>query len=262
MNGQENPRSSESLPPTEDVSSPSTASDAMTAAAQSAASPSLRRRVVRQLRRRLIAGKSLGGGAAADLGQAAEALALEVISTDLAGDRVLLGHVLGMHLTFPAGHLHGPRQAPTLLYLFADALAVRPTDDAPMSTVPMFGLHMVLPPVAVARWLYKAGRIEHANLDLVKDAARFASSLAYWTVDDFSEADPKLEVYRTSDLPGPLHVYEHLGFAHIVIPVQGGRPVHLRSSLPVSSEIFVRLWQLFSRVDWPHDLRTDIPTEE
>lgn len=212
-----------------------------------------------ELRKGASAGAAVGGHAAAELGHATEAMALEIVPTGLSGERVLFGHVLGMHLSLPAGHLHGPREAPALLYLFADALAVRPTDDAPMSTVPVFGLHMVLPPLAVARWLYKAGRIEHANVDLVKDAQRFADSLAEWTVDDFAEADPKLEVHRVADLPGPFHVYEHLGFAHVWLPTSDGRPVHLKSAIPTSSDAYVKLWQLFSRVDWPHGLRTDTP---
>lgn len=64
----------------------------------------------------------------------------------------MVGHVLGLHLLFHAQGIHGPREAPALVYLLADAMAVWPTGDAPMSTVPVFGLHLVLPPVAVARW--------------------------------------------------------------------------------------------------------------
>ena len=220
----------------------------------------LRQRVTGELRREAAAGKHGEEHAAVELGHAARATALEIVPTGLDGARALVGHVLGMHLSLPAEHFHGPRQAPALLYLFADALAIRPTGDAPMSTVPMFGLHMVLPPVAVARWVYKAGRVEHANLDLVKDAERFASSIAEWTVDDFLEADPTLEVHRTAELAGPLHVYEHLGFAHITVPAAEGRPVHLKSSLPVSSESFVKLWQLFALVRWPQGLSTEVPT--
>ncbi len=220
----------------------------------------LRQRVTGELRREAVAGKRGEEHAAVELGHAARATALEIVPTGLDGTRALVGHVLGMHLSLPAGHLHGPRQAPALLYLFADALAIRPTGDAPMSTVPMFGLHMVLPPVAVARWVYKAGRVEHANLDLVKDADRFASSIAEWTVDDFLEADPKLEVHRAAELTDPLHVYEHLGFAHITVPVADSRPVRLKSSLPASSESFVKLWQLFALVRWPRGLSTEVPT--
>lgn len=221
---------------------------------------SVRQRLTDELHRQVAAGKQGEEHAAVELGRATRAVALEIVPTGLVGPRVLVGHVLGMHLSLPAGHLHGPRQAPALLYLFADALAIRPTGDAPMSTVPMFGLHMVLPPVAVARWVYKAGRIEHANLDLVKDAERFASSVAEWTVDDFCEADPKLEVHRAAELTVPLHVYEHVGFAHVAVPVPGGRPVRLKSSLPVPSESFVKLWQLFALVSWPQGLSTETPT--
>jgi len=220
----------------------------------------LRRRMTDELRREAAASKQSEQHAAVELGHAARAIALEIVPSGLDGSRAIVGHVLGMHISLPAGHFHGPRQAPALLYLFADALAIRPTDDAPMSTVPMFGLHMVLPPAAVARWVYKAGRIEHANLDLVKEAERFASSIAEWTVDDFLEADPKLEVHRAAELTSPLHVYEHLGFANIAFHGADGRPVHLKSTLPVSSESFVKLWQLFALVHWAQGLSTEVPT--
>jgi hypothetical protein len=219
----------------------------------------LRRRMTQKLRRDVAAGTEKEQHAAVELGHAARAIALTIVPTGLDGARALVGHVLGMHLTLPAGHLHGPRQAPALVYLFADALAIRPTDDAPMSTVPMFGLHMVLPPAAVAHWVYKAGRIEHANLDLVKEEERFSSSIAQWTIDDFLEADPKLQMYRAAELTGALHVYEHVGFANLTVPVADGRPVRLRSSLPVSSESFVQLWQLFTLVHWPQGLSTRVP---
>lgn len=235
--------------------------DVATAAAAHGESSGLRQRVAGGLRREAAAGEAVGGRAAVELGHATEAMALGIVPTALSGERVLVGHVLGMHISLPAEHLHGPRQAPALLYLFADALAIRPTDDAPMSTVPIFGLHMALPPLAIARWVYKAGRIEHANADLVKDAERFAASLAEWTVDDFAEADPKLEVHRALDLPGALHVYEHLGFANLAVPVTEGRRVHLRSTLPASSQLSVKLWQLFASVDWPHGLSTEALAE-
>ncbi len=222
----------------------------------------LGQRVLGGLRRGAAVGASAGGRVATQLGHAAEAMALEIVPTELGGERALVGHVLGMRLAVPASHLHGPREAPSLLYLFADALAIRPTDDAPMSTVPLFGLHMVLPPVAVARWVYKAGRIEHANLDLVKDAQRFADSLAQWTVDDFAEADPKLDVHRTGDLAGPVHVYEHMGFANVSVPGHDGRPVHLKSALPVPTDAFIKLWKLFTLVAWPLGLSTEVPSQE
>jgi hypothetical protein len=217
--------------------------------------------MIADLRRDAAVGEEEAGRVASELGQAAEAMVLEVVRTRLTGERALVGHVLGMHLVIPASHLHGPREAPALIYLFADALAFRPTDDAPMSTVPIFGLHMVLPPLAVARWVYKAGRIEHANLDLVEDEQRFADSLADWTVDDLAEADPKLEVFRLADLPGNLHVYEHLGYANIWLPVADGRPAHLKSALPATSDAFVKLWQLFTLVHWPNGLSTDVAAD-
>ncbi len=218
----------------------------------------LRRRMLDDLRHGASGGAAAGAHAAATLGHAAEATRLEIATTGLHGPRSLVGHVLGMHLLLPASGIHGPRESPALVYLFADALAVRPTDDAPMSTVPAFGLHLVLPPLAVARWVYKAGRIEHANLDLVKDAQRFEESLATWTVDDFADADPKLEVYRASEMPGPLHVYQHLGFAYVWVPTPD-RPTRLKSALPVTSEAFVKLWGLFTLVSWSRGLSTEVP---
>ncbi len=231
-----------------------------TSASSPETTPGVRQRMLGELRRQAAVGVAAGGHAAAQLGHAAGAMTLEIVPTGLHGDRALVGHVLGMHLAIPASHLHGPRESPALLYLFADALAVRPTDDAPMSTVPLFGLHMVLPPVAVARWVYKAGRTEHANLDLVEEAQRFASSLEQWTVDDFADADPKLQVHRMEELAGTFHVYEHLGYAHLSIPVPDGRPVRLKSALPASSNAFVKLWQLFTLVSWPHGLSTEVPS--
>jgi hypothetical protein len=212
-----------------------------------------------ELTQRAAQGEAEGARAAAELGHAAEALHLEVVPTGLQGRRALVGHVLGMHLLFSAEGLHGPREAPAFVYLFSDALAVRPTGDAPMSTVPVFGLHMVLPPVAVARWLYKAGRIAHANIDLVKDLDKFEASLADWTVDDFAEADPKLEVYRAAEMDGPLHVYQHLGFARVAVPTPGGRLVRLKSGLPVTGDAVGRLQGLFGAVEWPNGLNTDAP---
>lgn len=194
-----------------------------------------------------------------ELGQAAESLRLQVVPSGLEGDRVLLGHVLGMHLLLHAEGIHGPREAPALVYLFADALAVRPTDDAPMSTVPLFGLHMVLPPLAVARWLYKTGRIAHANVDLVKDARQFEDSVAEWTVDDFAEADPRLQVHRIADIADPVHVYEHLGFARLWVPVPGPHPVRLKSALPATSEAFARFEELFVTGHWPNGVSTEVP---
>ncbi|MDA8309166.1 MAG: hypothetical protein M0Z46_00855 [Actinomycetota bacterium] len=250
--------------------------------------PSRRERMLGGLRRDAGVDAGVGERAADEVARATRAEALEVVPTRLEGSRALVGHVLGMHRSLPAGHLHGPREVPVLLYLFADGLAIRPTDDAPMSSVPVLGLHMLLPPLAVARWVYKAGRIEHANLDLMKDAQRFADSLATWTIDDFAAADEKLDVHRTTELSGPIHVYEHLGFAHVWVPphlapsdagagvaaaegtaARAGAAAaeesaskaapRLKSALPASSEAFVKLWQLFALVQWPEGLRTDVP---
>lgn len=220
----------------------------------------LRQHLLDDARREAAAGANAGAHAAVELGHAAEATALATVATGLQSERALVGHVVGMHVNIPASHLHGPRETPVFLYLFTDALAVRPTDDAPMSTVPIVGLHMVLPEVAIARWLYKAGRIEHANLDLVKDSQRFADSLAHWTVDDFADADEKVEVHRANDVTGPIHVYEHLGFANLWLPTNG-KPVRLRTAMPASSEAFVGLWRLISLVEWPNGLRTDVPAD-
>jgi hypothetical protein len=212
-----------------------------------------------KLERQATAGAAEGARTASALGKAAEAMRLEVISTGLRGDRVLVGHVLGTHLVMPAGGLHGPRQTPAVVYLFADALAVRPSDDAPMSTVPLFGLHMLFPPVAVTRWLYKAGRIEHANLDLVSVAREFEAAIVDWTVDDFADADPKLQVHRFDSVVGPVHVYDRLDFAHLWVPVSTGHPVHLKSTLPAPAEAFTALWEMFHAMNWPAGISMDAP---
>ena len=214
------------------------------------------------LQRRAATGVAAGQHAAAAIGHASQALRLSVAATGLSGSRVLMGHVLGMHLELQAGGLHGPRQTPAYVYLFSDAVAVRPSDDAPMSTVPLLGLHMVFPPLAVTRWLYKAGRIEHANLDLVKVAGAFEDALPLWTVDDFAEADAKLDVCRLPSLTAPVHVYERLGFAHIWLPLPGRNPLRLQSSLPVSAEEFACLWTLLSTMSWPHGASMTSPHED
>ena len=91
------------------------------------------------------AGKSreIGAKAVGTLGSAAEALHLELVETKLTGERALLGHFLGMRLLIPAGRGHGPRETAALLYLFRDGLGIRPTDDAPLSAVPLYGLHIL-----------------------------------------------------------------------------------------------------------------------
>jgi hypothetical protein len=227
-------------------------------AGQRAPADGLSRRL-HELRQQAAVGVAAGARAAAKLGKAAEALHLEVVDTGLHGERHLVGHVLGMHLDVRAGGIHGPRQTPAVVYLFADALAVRPSDDAPMSTIPLLGLHMVFPPLAVTHWLYKTGRIEHANLDLVEVASTFESALPSWTVDDFAEADPRLEVHLCSSLEAPVHVYERGGFAHLWVPLPGRESLHLQSSLPPTPEAFAKLWELFGKVLWPQGVTMDAP---
>jgi hypothetical protein len=225
----------------------------------SAAPPAAPGHFVHDLRQRATRGGAEGAHAAAELGHAAQALHLQVVTTELEGDQVLRGHVLGLRLLMHAEGLHGPRETPVLVYLFADALALRVTDDAPMSTVPLLGLHMVLPPLAVAHWLYKAGRVTHANVDLAKDAERFEESLAGWTVDDFAEADAKLQVYRLQEVEASAHVYQQLAFAHLWIPVHGARPVRLKSALPPGADAFGQLARLFESVPWPHGMSAKPP---
>jgi hypothetical protein len=212
------------------------------------------------LGRKAAAGAEVGAREASVLGKAAGAMRLEAGGTGLHGDRVLVGHVLGTHLVLPAGGFHGPRQTPAVVYLFADALAVRPSDDAPMSTVPLFGLHMLFPPLAVTRWLYKAGRIEHANVDLVEVTKEFEDAISEWTVDDFAVADPKLEVHRLESLAGPVHVYERLGFAHLWLPVTDAHPLRLKSTLPAPAEAFTSLWELCQAVAWPAGITMEAPS--
>lgn len=214
---------------------------------------------VHDLGRQVQADAEAGAREASVLAKAAEAMRLEAVATGLHGDRVLLGHVLGTHLVLPAAGLHGPRQTPAVVYLFADAVAVRPSDDAPMSRVPLLGLHMLFPPLAVARWLYKAGRIEHANVDLELVAQKFEDAITEWTVDDFAEADPKLQVHAVDSLVGPVHVYERLGFAHLWLPIPGSHPVQLKSTLPASTETFHALWELCDAVNWPAGITMDPP---
>lgn len=205
---------------------------------------------------------SAGERAAGSLGSAAEALHLEVVRTQLTGERSLTGHVMGMRLLIPAEGVHGPRETAALLYLFRDALAIRPTDDAPMSAVPLFGLHMVMPEVAIARWLYKAGRTTHANMDLDRREQEFAAALDRWTVDDFREATAKLQVHTSADIPGQLHLYEHLGYVRMALPVAGGEAVRLKSALPEPAAAYVRMWELFDAVSWPHGLTMEVPVGE
>lgn len=204
---------------------------------------------------------SAGKRAAGAVGTAAEALHLEVVRTRFAGERALTGHVLGMRLLIPAHGMHGPRETAALLYLFRDALAIRPTDDAPMSAVPMYGLHMVLPHVALAHWMYKTGRTAHANLDLAREDRDVESEMAAWTVDEFKEATAKLEVHPIADIPAPVHLYEHMGLVRMALPVAGGPPVRLKSALPESTQAYVRTWELFDSLQWPGGLTMEVPGE-
>ncbi len=199
------------------------------------------------------------GGA---VGEAAEALRLEIVETKLEGPRALVGHVLGMRLLIPAEGVHGPRETAALLYLFADAIAIRPTDDAPMSAVPLYGLHIVMPHVAVARWMYKAGRTAHANIDLAKDERGVEASLAEWTVDDFRQADDKLQVFMRSDIQGQVHLYEALGLVHLALQPAAGRMVRLKSSLPEPQSAYQHLWNVFAEVVGPAGLTVDKPPKE
>jgi hypothetical protein len=202
-----------------------------------------------------------GAKAATTVGASAEALHLEVVATGLTGPRALAGHVLGMRLLIPAEGVHGPRETAALLYLFHDALAIRPTDDAPMSAVPLIGLHILMPHVAMARWVYKAGRTAHANMDLAREEREFESSLAEWTVDDFRESTAKLTVHTTATIPTPVRLYEHLGFVRLAVPVPAGPPIRLKSALPESAAAYIQMWKLFDSLSWPNGLTMEEPPD-
>lgn len=206
--------------------------------------------------------RAAGSSATRSVAASADALRLEVVTTSLTGGRALAGHVLGMRLLLPAEGVHGPRETAALLYLFRDALAIRPTDDAPMSAVPLFGLHMVMPHVAIARYVYKAGRTAHANLDLAREERDFDASLPEWTVDDFREATPKLQVHPTATIPDPVRLYEHLGLVRLAVPVGGGPTVRLKSALPETADAYLRMWKLFDSVKWPQGITMEEPAEE
>ncbi len=217
---------------------------------------------LQNLRHQVVAEATAGAHTAVTMGEAAAAVRLDATATGLSGARAFVGHVLGLHQMLRASGLHGPRQIPAVVYLFADAVAVRPSDDAPMSTVPLLGLHMVFPPLAVTRWLYKAGRTEHANVDLIEVASAFEAALPQWTVDDFADADPKLDVRRLDSIGGPVHVYERLGFAHLWVPADGAEPLRLQSTLPATPEAFAKLWQLCGAVSWPGGIQMVPPPHE
>jgi hypothetical protein len=252
------PRGSASSDPS-DALSPAAEQERLIAQHEAAHGP-LPRRILGELRSGARWSGAAGSKAAGALGSAAEALHLEIVATGLPGPRALVGHVLGMRLLIPAEGVHGPRETAALLYLFRDALAIRPTDDAPMSAVPLFGLHAIIPQVAIARWVYKAGRTAHANMDLVKQEKDFEASLGDWTVDDFREADPKLEVFELGSLPSATHLYQNLGLVRLTVPLPGGHPVRLKSAIPESSSAFVRMWELFGKVDWPAGLTMERPS--
>lgn len=204
-------------------------------------------------------GDAAGARAAGSAAHAAQELHVEVVETSFDGPRALVGHLLGMRLLIPASGIHGPREAPALLYLFRDALAIRPTDDAPLSAVPLYGLHIVLPHVAVARWVYRTGRIAHADLDLAREEQTVEADLRSWTVDDFRAADEKLQVWEAASLPAALHVYQHMGLVYLVVPVAAGAPVRLKSTLPESAAIFARVLELFSKLPWAQGVTTERP---
>jgi hypothetical protein len=220
----------------------------------------------RRIRAELRAGTQLAGAVGAKTGgelvEATEGLRLEVVETKLTGERALVGHALGLRLLIPAEGFHGPRETAALLYLFRDAIAVRPTDDAPMSAVPLYGLHIVLPQVAVARWIYKAGRTAHANIDLAKDERGVDASLQEWTVDDFRLADDKVQVFMLNELSGRVRLYQHLGLVRLDLEVQSGRKVRLKSALPETSDAHQRLWDVFVKVLGDASMTIDRPADE
>ncbi len=222
----------------------------------------LPKRILAELRSGVRQGGAVGAKAAGKMGEAAEALRLEVVETPLQGRRALVGHVLGMRLLIPAEGIHGPREAAALLYLFGDAIAIRPTGDWPMSAVPLYGLHIILPQVAVARWLYKAGRTAHANVDLADEARHVEDRLATWTVDDFGQADSRLQVFMAAELAGPVHLYQHLGLVRLAFALSGGPLVRLKSALPEPSAVSQRLWELLAKVLGPAGLTVDKPAGE
>lgn len=222
----------------------------------------LPKRILAELRSGSREAETAGSKAADIVGETTDALRLEVVDTKFQEPRALVGHALGMRLLIPAEGIHGPRETAALLYLFRDAIGIRPTDDSPMSAVPLYGLHIVMPHVAVARWLYKTGRTAHANIDLSRDEKEVEASLEKWTVDDFIQADPKLQALMVADLSGPVHLYQHLGLVHLAIEVSGRPVVRLKSAFPESADSYRRLWDLFATVVAPAHLTIDPPREE
>ncbi len=215
-------------------------------------------RILAELRAGARHGDAASARAASAASHAAEELHVEVIETSLSGPRALVGHLLGMRLLIPASGVHGPRETPALLYLFGDALAIRPTDDAPLSAVPLYGLHIVLPHVALARWAYRAGRVAHADLDLAREDQRVEPDLRTWTVDDFRAADDKVQVFETAELPAAIHVYQHLGLVRLAVPTpRQDAPVRLKSSMPESATTFAHVLEIFSKLPWAHGVSTE-----
>lgn len=220
------------------------------------------KRILAELRSRSQEAGVVSAKAASKVGEATEALRLEVVETKLEGPRVLIGHALGMRLLIPAEGIHGPRETASLLYMFRDSIAIRPTDDAPMSAVPLYGLHIVMPHVAIARWAYKAGRTAHANVDLEKDEKEVEASLSAWTVDDFRQADDKLQVFMLAEIAGPVHLYQHLGLVRLAFEVPEKRLVRMKSALPETSAAFRRLWDVFGKELSSDKLTMDPPADE
>jgi hypothetical protein len=217
------------------------------------------KRILAELRSTTQMAGSSAAKAAGVVDEAGEALRLEVVDTKLQGPRALVGHVLGMRLLIPAEGIHGPREAAALLYLFADAIAIRPTDDAPMSAVPLYGLHIVMPHVAMARWMYKTGRTAHANIDLEKEEHDVEASISKWTVDDFRQDDPKLQVFMVRDLEAETHLYHDLGLVRLAFKTSSGPLVRLKSALPETQGTYQRFWDLLQRVVGPARLTVDKP---
>ena len=219
-------------------------------------------RILAELRTGGQRAQAAGAKAAGEVGRAAEPLGLEVVATTLDGPRALVGHVMGLRLLLPAEGVHGPRETAALLYLFRDAIALRPTDDAPMSALPLVRLHIVLPQMAVAHWIYKAGRVAHANLDLQRTDRAVETDLSAWTVDDFRAADDKLQVVPLDQLTGPVHLYQRFGFVRLAVAASARAPVRMKSALPESTGPYQRMWAVFATVLGVGRLTADPPAGE
>ncbi|MGH9028726.1 MAG: hypothetical protein ACRDV4_03835 [Acidimicrobiales bacterium] len=128
-----------------------------------------------------------------------------------------------------------------------------------MSAVPLYGLHIVMPHVAVARWMYKTGRTAHANIDLEKEEHGVEASLSEWTVDDFRQADEKLQVFPVSQLQRQVHLYHELGLVRIAFQPSSGPLVRLKSALPEPQGAYQRLWDVFEKVVGAAGVTVDKP---